>query len=82
MSLLMVFKGALETDPGWGLPCVIMESGQGTPVPLSPAPSLFCLRLGKGMHRGGRPNACPGAGRGTQSSKDTCAGSAALASLP
>lgn len=66
MSFPMAFKGDLVTDPGWGLLCVIMGSGQGTPVPLSPTLSLFCLRLEKGMRRGEL-----GAGTGTQRTKNT-----------
>lgn len=73
MSFLIVFKRELVTDPGWGLLCMIMGSGQDTPVPLSLPPSLFCLRLGKGMRKGKCPSVPPGAGTGTgiQRTKDT-----------
>lgn len=60
MSFLMVFKGELVTDLGWGLLCVILGSGQGTPFPPSSTLSSFCLRLGQGRC----PNVPHGAGTG------------------
>lgn len=61
------FRGELVTDPGWGLLCVMMGSGQGTPVPRSPAPSLLCLGLGKGSC----PDAHGGAGTDIQTEPKT-----------
>lgn len=69
MSFLMLFKGELVTDPGWGLLYVIMGSGQDTLVSLSPTLFFFCLKLGKGMRRGECPNVHHGAGTGTQNQK-------------
>lgn len=69
MSSLLVFRVELVTDPGWGLFYVIMASGQGTLVPLSPILFLFCLKLGKGMRRGECSNVHHGAGTGTQNQK-------------
>lgn len=69
MSFLTVFKGELVTDPGWGILYVIMGSGQGTLVSLSPTVFFFCLKLGKGMRRRECPNVHHGAGTGTQNQK-------------
>lgn len=71
MSFLMLFKGELVTDPGRGLLCVIMGSGQGTPVPQSSTPSLFSWRLGRGVRRGECPNVHRGTGTGIQRTEDT-----------
>lgn len=77
MSFLMVFRGELVTDPGWGLLCAIMGSGQGSPVAwLSPTLLLFRLRAGDGMIRGECPNVHHGAGTGTVSREPTARESA------
>lgn len=82
MSFLMLFKGELVTDPGRGLLCVIMGSGQGTPVPQSSTPSLFSWRLGRGVRRGECPNVHRGTGTGIQRTEDTKTREPAELSLP
>lgn len=54
MNFLMVFKGEMVIDPGWGWLCVIMGSGQDNPVP-KPSWLPFVFKRWEGAEKGTVP---------------------------